>query len=99
MKLVDVLLFAAYTIFSTISIMLVKQFAQPALETWKASPGVSTSGMYFAIGAVLYVVSFGFWILILSRVQLSIAYPVAVGLTLVGTTLASVLILHETVPL
>lgn len=44
---------------------------------------------------MLYVVSFGLWILILRCVPLVQAYTAAVGLTVCGTVLGSLFVLHE----
>ena len=49
------------------------------------------------IGMLLYISSFAIWMFILSRSPLSTAYPVAIGLTLVFTTLVSAFLLHETI--
>lgn len=49
------------------------------------------------IGLGLFVISAGSWLLVLSRVPLSVAYPF-VGLTYVLTTLFSKFVLKENVP-
>ena len=49
------------------------------------------------VGGGLYVFSFGLWLLILRAVPLAVAYPAAVGLTICGSTVASVLFLGERV--
>jgi multidrug transporter EmrE-like cation transporter len=48
-------------------------------------------------GALLYIGAFAVWLVILSRMELSIAYPVAVGLTLVFVTVGSTLVLNEAI--
>jgi multidrug transporter EmrE-like cation transporter len=47
------------------------------------------------VGAALYGLSFLLWMFILSRSELSVAYPVVIGATLMATTLASWLLLKE----
>lgn len=49
------------------------------------------------LGLVVFFVSAGFWLLVLSRVPLSFAYPF-VGLTYVLITLFGKFVLHESVP-
>jgi multidrug transporter EmrE-like cation transporter len=49
----------------------------------------------FAVGGVLYVGSFLVWLYILSKSQVTYAYPVSVALTVVFTTLGAILFLGE----
>ena len=46
-------------------------------------------------GIFLYALSFVMWLVILSKVNVSIAYPVTIGLTLVFTLIGARLFLHE----
>jgi|SRR3989344_2395779 len=48
-------------------------------------------------GLLLYAVSFFLYVFILSRLQLHVVYPIAVGATLILITLASYLFLKESV--
>jgi drug/metabolite transporter (DMT)-like permease len=95
MRTIDIVLFAAYTVVSTTAIMLVKQFAALALESWKSAPGISAPGLFVLLGAALYAVSFLLWMVVLARNELSIVYPVIISLTLCSTTLAAWLVLNE----
>jgi len=47
------------------------------------------------IGIFLYALSFIMWLIILSKVKVSIAYPVTIGLTLVFTLIGAKLFLKE----
>ncbi|MEX2586640.1 MAG: EamA family transporter [Actinomycetota bacterium] len=49
------------------------------------------------VGLAVFFISAGFWLLVLSRVPLSFAYPF-VGLTYVLITLFGKFVLHESVP-
>ncbi|MBW3589240.1 MAG: EamA family transporter [Actinobacteria bacterium] len=49
------------------------------------------------IGLVLFVISAGVWLIVLSRIPLSLAYPFA-GLTYVFVTVFSKFVLNEEVP-
>jgi multidrug transporter EmrE-like cation transporter len=97
MRALDVILFAAYTLASTAAVMLIKQFVGPAIQAWRIAPGPSIPLALLAVGAVLYGCSFLLWMFILSRAELSIAYPVLIGATLATTTLGAWLLLREPV--
>ncbi len=47
------------------------------------------------IGIVMYVLSFLSWMVILNKFQLSVMYPILVGLSYIGVLLASYFVLHE----
>ena len=99
MRALDVILFAAYTLASTAAVMMIKQFVGPAVHAWKAAPGLSGPLALLALGAALYGCSFLLWMFILSRTQLSVAFPVVIGATLAATTLGAWLVLREPVNL
>lgn len=52
---------------------------------------------FLFVGLLLYAVSFFLYVFILSRLQLHVVYPIAVGATLILITLASYLLLKETI--
>lgn len=93
-----VLLFAVYTIPNVAGLVIMKYGLTAARDSWR-------SGMYFtppsflvSIGAGLYIASFFIWLFILARYELSQAYPTAIGLTLVFSSVASALLLGEALP-
>jgi multidrug transporter EmrE-like cation transporter len=90
------LLFAAYTAMSVTGLILLK-IASPALGRGLAGQVGWMPLLQLGVGALLYVGAFAIWLVILSRVELSIAYPVAVGLTLVFLSIASTLVLNEAI--
>src|SRR4051812_34386059 len=95
--LVDVGLFAIYTISSTVGLVIVKS-ALSRLQFVPLPGSLMTSAfLQFACGFVLYVMSFGVWIVIMARFPLSTAYPIAIGLTMVGSAIAAVFLLNEAV--
>lgn len=90
------LLFAAYTVLSVSGMVLVK-YAAPLLKSALAVGGsLMFPGMLVAAGAGMYVAGFALWMLILIRTPLTVAYPVAVGLTMAFSTVAAVALLGET---
>jgi multidrug transporter EmrE-like cation transporter len=50
-------------------------------------------------GGLLYVGGAAFWMVILSRNELSIVYPIAVGVTVPATTAAAIVLFGESVTL
>ena len=93
--LIDVGLFAIYTIASTVGLVVVKS-TLPKVQFAPLPGSLLTSAfLQFTCGFVLYVVSFGVWIVILARFPLSMAYPVAIGLTMAGSAVAAVFVLNE----
>lgn len=95
MKPIDALLIAGYVVVSTVAILLVKSTASAAIQSWKQAPGVSMAVVLLLVGAVLYGISFCIWMIILARNELSIVYPLMIGLTLTATTFTAWLILRE----
>ncbi len=93
--LIDVGLFAIYTIVSSVGLVVVKS-TLPTLQLVPLPGSLLTPAfLQFTCGFVLYVVSFGVWIVILARFPLSMAYPVAIGLTMAGSAVAAVFVLNE----
>lgn len=96
----NVALIAAYAALSVAGLLLLKLGA-PALRD-------SVSGLahlplkplvQVAAGGILYVASFALWVAILSRVDLAIAYPVSIGLTLALLAAVSAFVLKESLGL
>ena len=94
----NALLFGAYTVLSVLGLVLLKLGA-PALR--ELTSGGSNGTVLWkpilqgGLGAILYVGAFAVWILILTKMELSAAFPIAIGLTLVGLTITSALVLKE----
>jgi multidrug transporter EmrE-like cation transporter len=98
MRPLDTALIATYTVTSTAAIMLIKQQIRPAIDIFKISPNLSIPALLLILGAILYGCSFMLWMLILARIQLSVAYPIVIGATLMATTVGSYLVLKEPLP-
>lgn len=64
----------------------------------KLGAGQSPLNVFLLGGLFSYGVSTGFYILVLGKFNLSVAYPVVIGLTVAATTMAGAAILHEKVP-
>ncbi len=65
----------------------------------KLGSGQGLLSFYLLGGIAAYGVSTIFYILVLSKFDLSIAYPVVIGLTVVATTVSGAMLLREKVQL
>ncbi|ALN93111.1 DMT family transporter [Lysobacter gummosus] len=90
------LLFLIYTVLSVGGMVLVK-YALPSFKAaWDQQHQIfNIHALWVGTGATMYVVSFLTWMIILARAPLSIAYPIAIGLSLAGSSLCAVFILKE----
>ena len=61
----------------------------------KLGSGQNPLNPYLFGGIVAYGVSTIFYVLVLGKVNLSIAYPMVIGLTLVATTICGAVVLRE----
>jgi drug/metabolite transporter (DMT)-like permease len=93
----DVILFCAYTVASVAGLVIIKTWLAPAQVSWQTASFLGTPALIVAIGSVLYIASFLIWLVILGRNDLSVAYPIAIGLTLVFSTLAASIVIGEVV--
>jgi len=90
------ILFAAYVVSSVSGLAILKRFLpQVSFPLRWAQTGDMGKLGYLGLGAFLYVVSFALWLAILRSFPLITSYPVAVGLTICGTTAVSYLFLGE----
>ena len=91
----DVILFLAYAATSVIGLLLLKHALPLARVDWQAGNPVALSVGLLILGACFYISSFTVWLVILARHELSSAYPAAIGLTLVFSTVGATLLLGE----
>jgi len=95
----NVLLFAGYTLASTGSMLVIKLWLPLAQTQWADRTLLTFNPtLYVALGVVSYGASFAVWMIILARNEITIAYPVAIGLTLIASSLAAALVLGESLP-
>jgi multidrug transporter EmrE-like cation transporter len=93
----DLLLFSVYAIGSVTSMLLIKHWLPLAQAGFRAASFVTIPGLLVCCGAFLYVVSFLTWMAILARNDLTVAYPIAIGLTLLLSTIGAAVLLCEPV--
>ena|SRR5215471_292160 len=94
-----VLVFVVYTIPNVAGLVIMKYGLTTVHDSWRSGLYLTSSTLFVAIGMALYMTSFFIWLLILARYELSQAYPTAIGLTLVFSSLASGMLLGEALPL
>lgn len=91
------ILFAVYTVASVAGLLLLKAHMAAAVQAIRDGIVVRIDVVLVVVGAGLYVLSFLVWLVILSRLELSVAYPIAIGLTLVCSTIAATVLLGEAI--
>lgn len=92
-----ILLYLGYTATSVSGLILIKSTLPEILSSKVAKNLAWISVIQFGLGSLLYIGSFGLWVVILSKYPLSVAYPIAIGLTLCFSTIVAVFFLSETV--
>jgi drug/metabolite transporter (DMT)-like permease len=97
MSRTTVALFAGYTLLSVAGLLLLRNYIDAAYSAARGDGGAAHDVVLAAVGVLCYLSGFGMWLAILARVPLTRAYPTAIGLTLVFTTLAAWALLHEKV--
>lgn len=93
-----ILLFGFYVLSSVAGLVILKRYLAQTNTPGSGADVRIGSLTWVAVGAMLYLGSFVLWLLILRCFPLSTAYPLAVGLTLSGTTAVSVFMLRESMP-
>lgn len=93
--MMDVVLFSAYTVTSVVSLMLIKYWLPSMKLAWEQGEPFANPGFFVLLGLTLYVVSFILWVAVLARQPLSVAYPTAIGLTLIFSTIGALTVLGE----
>ena len=88
-------LLAAYTVASSLGLLMIKSGLAGTSSLSLSALLQALASPTFVIGAVLYVFSFVAWIAVLAAMPLSMAYPLAMGLTLACTTAGGAVLLDE----
>ena len=64
----------------------------------KLGSGQNPLNLYLLGGIAAYGVSTIFYVVVLGKVNLSIAYPLVIGFTLIATTICGAVVLREKIP-
>ena len=91
------LLFVAYTLATSAGLLLVKAWIPEAQQAWHDGHRYSRPFLMVAVGAGLYIASFGIWMVIVARMSLTIAFPIAIGAVLIVLMLGARVFLGEAV--
>jgi len=94
---ITLMLYIGYTLTSVAGLVIIKATFPSFLAARSAGNIAWASIVQLGVGAALYIASFGIWMIILSRNPLSTAYPIAIGLTLLFSTLVAYFYLHESI--
>ena len=90
-----VVLFICYTSLSVVGVVLAKRWLTVAAVDVRSGNLFTGAVGGAAAGATAYAVSFVFWLVISTRAPLSVAYPVAVGVTAILTIIAGAVVFGE----
>lgn len=85
----------AYAVASTFGLLLIKSALTGASTVSFQQALAMTSSFRFLAGFSLYLCSFLAWIAVLACMPLSTAYPLAIGLTMTGSTVGAAMLLRE----
>lgn len=88
-------LFGAQVSLSVLGIATVKNWGGQARDSLAAGNYASPAIWWTMVGAAAYLISFLFWLVLLTRAPLSVIYPLSVGTTLCLTLLASIVLFDE----
>jgi drug/metabolite transporter (DMT)-like permease len=89
------LLFEIYTICTSAGLLLFKHGWPSFSAAMQRGDWMGPASIAPAVGAALYVTSFLLWLVIVSRMQLTVAYPLAIGLSLLIVSAGAVWWLGE----
>jgi drug/metabolite transporter (DMT)-like permease len=93
----DAALYVLYAVASVVGLLLLKTWLKPMQLGFQITSLPVKPILYVCAGAMLYIFSFLAWLVILTRQELSVAYPIAIGLTLTFSTIGAVVYLGEPV--
>lgn len=87
--------FAGYVVLGVLGLVLLRAHLATAASLLRSGELISGPVLLALIGVLSYAASFVLWLVVLARVPLSVAYPVAVGVTIAFSTLFAWLLLRE----
>jgi multidrug transporter EmrE-like cation transporter len=87
--------FAGYVVLGVLGLVLLRANLAAAGALVRSGELARGPVLLATLGALSYATSFVLWLVVLSKVPLSVAYPIAVGVTIAFSTLFAWLLLHE----
>ena len=94
---IDLLLLTGYTLGTVGGVLILKYGLSDLRADYLAGTWQRSTILITLFGGVLYVAGAVFWMVILSRNELSIVYPIAVGITVLATTSAAIVLFGESI--
>lgn len=91
----NILLYTAYSILSATAIILLRTTSSKLGWPINLSVVEPRLALIFMSAAAMYIASFGAWVFILSRTDVTIAYPICIGLTMLASTVLAITFLDE----
>jgi len=95
MKLESILLLFAQVVTCVVGLAIAKAWLPDLRGAWIEGRAWGQPAVWVSLGCAFYAMSFAFWMLVLTRAELSLAYPVSVGATIVATGLLATFWLGE----
>jgi multidrug transporter EmrE-like cation transporter len=87
--------FAGYVVLGVLGLVLLRANLSTAGALVRSGELMRGPVVFALLGALSYGASFVLWLVVLAKVPLSVAYPVAVGSTIAFSTLFAWLLLRE----
>jgi multidrug transporter EmrE-like cation transporter len=91
--------FAGYVVLGVVGLVLLRANLASAATLVRAGELTRAPVLLAGLGALSYATSFVLWLVVLAKVPLSVAYPIAVGVTIAVSTLLAWLLLREPISL
>lgn len=88
-------LFSVYTVLAVSGTIVLKANATDAIAQVQSGSPWSAPVVWIAVGGLLHIASFVAWLGLLALTPATQAYPIAVGLTMIGIALSGVVLLEE----
>ena len=89
------LAFGAYVVLGVVGLVLLRANLAAAVPLVRNNQLAAQPVVLSVVGALAYASSFATWLVVLARVPLSVAYPVAVGATLALSSVLAWAVLGE----
>lgn len=84
-----------YVCASTAGVLIIKSFLNTIRYNTATELITQLINLNLILGVFLYVAGFVTWLYVLSKMDLNIAYPIAITLSFIAIVLSSALFLHE----
>ena len=94
-KYINILIFIGNSFFSGIGLILLKMAISSSKFVFNIKSMIDLISVKFIVGFCFYVFGFILWMIILSKFKLNFAFPIAMSLIFIVSSLGSLIILKE----